>query len=156
MPPSAATTSPAPAAIRFQRSEPSPRAAGWLGGERRREESEACAGTAGAGHLARVVRRAGHHATARAQRRGPAAGAQVNAGAQGTRQPHIARDHQDQAPGPADPRQIAPERRAGRIIVVAQHDAGQAPWQPGSRRARIRQAPRIGEQPQYRLPRAAA
>ena len=62
----------------------------------------------------------------------------------------IAGDHQHEPAIPADPCHCLSERRAVRILIVAEHDAGEATRQAGDRRPRVSQAAIIGEQPERR------
>ena len=79
----------------------------------------------------------------------------MHAGAERSCQPGIAGHHQGEAPRPADPRQILAERTASRLAVVAQYHATQAARQPRYRGAGVGQAPRVGEQPEFRQVRRA-
>jgi hypothetical protein len=71
----------------------------------------------------------------------------MNAGSQRGGQPDVARHDQDEPPRPANPREIAPDARAIRVIVVAEDNAGQTARQAGNGVPRIGQAGGVGEQP---------
>jgi hypothetical protein len=78
---------------------------------------------------------------------GPVSTAQMDPGFQRCGQPRVAGHHQHKTARPADPRQVPPEVRSCRVMIVAQHDPCLAPRQTGNRGARIGQAEVIGEQP---------
>ena len=77
----------------------------------------------------------------------PVARAQVHPRAKRRRQPGITGYHKSQTPRAADFRQVVSKPCPTWFPIVAQHDAGQSTGQARDRRARIGQAPRIGEQP---------
>jgi hypothetical protein len=74
----------------------------------------------------------------------------MHPGPQRRRQPDIARDHEDQPPFPADPRQAVAEGRTISVGVVPQNHPGPPARQGGGGGARIGQAVGVGEQPQAR------
>ena len=87
---------------------------------------------------------------------GPSACAQVHPSAKRRRQPGITGYHKSQTSRAADFRQVVPKPCPARLAIVPQHDAGQPTRQARNGRARIRQPPRIGEEPERRKIRASA
>ena len=79
---------------------------------------------------------------------GPAATAQVHPSVKRGGEPCVAGYHQCQTTGATDAGEIAAERCPARVTVVAQHDTGKAAGQPRDGRPGVRQAARIGEQPE--------
>ena len=105
--------------------------------------------------LGRVMRRTRDQPPATAARTGPMAATQMHPRPKRRRQPRVARHHQRQPPLPANPRQIPPDRRSARMIVMPQHHARNPPRQQTRGGARIGQPARVGEQPQHRQPASA-
>jgi len=124
-----------------------PRMAG--GGEGRRKKRDGCPIAPRPAQVRQGMRRAGRCAAASQDPR-PAPTAQMHPGAQGRRQPHIARDHQRQPPITADAREVAADRGSFGMRVVPQHHPRDAAWQAGCGRSRIGQPVGVGEQPQHR------
>ena len=124
-PPSAPIVRPPPArrAMADQRSGPSARGANvTFGGEGRRTETQASPPSARPDKIGQRMSGTGDHAR-QAERRGARASAQMQARAQGRRQPGVACHHQQQLSLPANPRQIPTKRRPVRVRIVAQDDA---------------------------------
>ena len=119
------------------------------GGKRRGQEYQAGAGPMRAQQVRHRMGGAGDHALG-ANRRRPAAAAQVDTRFQCRRQPDIAGDDQDQPPLAANTRQIATEGHSRRVMVVAKDDSGLAAGQTRHGCAWVRQPLTVGEQPQAR------
>jgi hypothetical protein len=72
----------------------------------------------------------------------------MHAGPQGGCKPRIARHHQHEVPGPADPREIMAERDAVRGMIMPQNHAGDTGRELRDRRTRIGQPVGVGKQPE--------
>ncbi len=121
-------------------------------GEGRGEKRQCGAIHTGPVQISNSMGRAGDQgaAMARPDRRRPAAGSQMDAGAQGGCQPHIACNHQHQPSGTTDAGEVAADGCTVGVTVVPQHDPADAGRQAERRGARVRQASGVGEQPQRR------
>ena len=71
----------------------------------------------------------------------------MDARTEGRSQTGVPGNHQDEAPGAADACEVAAQRRAVRRAVMSEHDPAKAAWQPHRRRAGVRHALGVGEQP---------
>jgi len=71
----------------------------------------------------------------------------MNPGPQRGGQTDIARHDKDQSPHPADPREIAAQVCAIRVIVMPEHDPGETARQSGDSLPRIGQPSGVREQP---------
>jgi len=119
------------------------------GRESGREEGQRDAGLVRALQVAQVMGRTRDKATP-AEHSWPATATQMDAGAQGGRQPDVAGYHQCKSPRAADAAQISAEGETVWLAIVPQHDTGETDRQPRRRWPRIRQPARIGEQPEAR------
>jgi hypothetical protein len=125
------------------------------GREGGREESQPCPRTPGQPKLLLPMGGAGHQApaisyTVARTGAGPATCAQMDTRTERCSQSGIAGNHQHQAPGAADPCEVASERGTVRRVVVPEDDAAKPAWQSHRRWAGVRHAMEIGEQPQFR------
>jgi hypothetical protein len=123
------------------------------GRERGRQKSQGGTGQPGTPQLHRAMRRTGVRA-AGANRAGPASAAQMNPGAERGGKPDIPGDDEDQPANAADAGDIPPDGRPVGMVVVAQHHPSQAARKAADGGKRVRQAVRVGEQPQRGQPAA--
>jgi hypothetical protein len=80
----------------------------------------------------------------------PTSRTEMNSRLQSRCQPCVAGHHQDEAAAPADPSEVATQRLPARLAVMAQHNTSQTAGQPPRCWSRIRQPPRVGEEPKSR------